>query len=192
MKYNLRLKKATTKDLSSKKSVKKKISQGFKELMFSKSQQTIPSIPITNADNQAYTGESRTLTCIRTNDKTTLGVSCEQTTPSTPVNNTYVQTYTNESQVLTFIWTKNETFNSVSCLNDDAFWSCGHDDNTLRLYNHQGVLIQLVGTKSGYELWDIAVTTDRNLCIHWPHWVSINKKYSMEWQKQLFLFTKRF
>lgn len=79
------------------------------------------------------------------------------------MNNTDVQTYTSESQVLTFIWTKNETFNSVSCLNDDAFWSCGHDDNTLRLYNHQGVLIQLVGTKSGYELWDIAVTTDRNL-----------------------------
>ena len=107
------------KDLSNRKSDK----QGFKKLIFSKSQQTIPSIAITNADEQAYTGEPRILTCIRTNDKTILGVSCEQTTPSTPVNNTCIQTYSSEPQVQTSICTKNETFHGVSCLNDDAFWS---------------------------------------------------------------------
>ena len=80
------------KDLFNRKSDKQKILKGFKKLIFSKSQQTLPSIAITNADEQAYTGEPRILTCIRTNDKTILGVSCEQTTPSTPVNNTYLQT----------------------------------------------------------------------------------------------------
>ena len=61
---------------SSKKTVKQMILQGFKGLMFSKSEQTASSIPLNNDDEQTYTGEPRIITRILTNNKTFRGVSC--------------------------------------------------------------------------------------------------------------------
>lgn len=46
----------------------------------------------------------------------------------------------------------------VSCLSDEEIWACGNNDNTLRLYNLHGMLLETVKTKSGNEPQDIAVT----------------------------------
>ncbi|XP_078331353.1 uncharacterized protein LOC111126577 [Crassostrea virginica] len=63
-----------------------------------------------------------------------------------------------EPRILTDIHTECEYLRSVSCLSDSELWTCGLDDNILRLYNLQGELLRSVQTKSGGTPWDIAVT----------------------------------
>lgn len=52
---------------------------------------------------------------------------------------------------------------SVICLSDEAIWSCGNNDNIMRLYSLQGKLLESVKTKSGNEPQDIAVTKSGDL-----------------------------
>ncbi|XP_078331268.1 uncharacterized protein LOC144625084 [Crassostrea virginica] len=87
----------------------------------------------------------------------------QQTTSSTPVIIADEQTYTGEPRILKSFCTDNKKFRGVSCLNDDGFWTCGHDGSDIRLYNLQGGLMESIRTKSGYQPWDIAVTMDGNL-----------------------------
>ncbi|XP_065937055.1 tripartite motif-containing protein 2-like [Magallana gigas] len=47
---------------------------------------------------------------------------------------------------------------SVSCLSDEEVWTCGDNDNIMRLYNLSGKLVKSVKTKSGNKAPDIAVT----------------------------------
>ena len=44
-----------------------------------------------------------------------------------------------------------------------GLWTCGDDDNILRLYHLQGELLRSVQTKSGNPPWDIAVARNGNL-----------------------------
>ncbi|XP_078331500.1 uncharacterized protein LOC111130424 [Crassostrea virginica] len=69
-----------------------------------------------------------------------------------------------EPRILTDIQTEfNQALLSVSCLRDSKFWTCGYQDNILRLYNLQGKLLRSVQTKSGNWPWDIAVTRSGDL-----------------------------
>lgn len=52
---------------------------------------------------------------------------------------------------------------SVACLSDEEIWACGNNDNTMRLYNLQGKLLESIKTKSGNEPQDIAVTKSGDL-----------------------------
>ena len=51
----------------------------------------------------------------------------------------------------------------MSCLSDSELWTCGDDDNILRLYNLQGELLSSVLTKTGNVPSDIAVTRSGDL-----------------------------
>ena len=69
-----------------------------------------------------------------------------------------------EPQILTDIQTEyTRGLCSVSCLSDTELWTCGYNDNNLRLYNLQGELLRSVQTKSGNLPWDIAVTQSGDL-----------------------------
>ncbi|XP_078331561.1 uncharacterized protein LOC144625225 [Crassostrea virginica] len=63
-----------------------------------------------------------------------------------------------EPRILTDIQTEYRALFSVSCLSDSELWTCGYNDNILRLYNLQGELLRSVKTKSGNKPSDIAVT----------------------------------
>nr|XP_022313999.1 uncharacterized protein LOC111118706 isoform X2 [Crassostrea virginica] len=60
-------------------------------------------------------------------------------------------------RILTDIQTDCRYLESVSCLSDSELWTCGYNDNILRLYNLQGELLRSVQTKSGNKPYDIAV-----------------------------------
>ncbi|XP_078331569.1 uncharacterized protein LOC144625229 [Crassostrea virginica] len=72
-----------------------------------------------------------------------------------------------EPRILTDIQTEYRDLRSVSCLSDNELWTCGYDDNILRLYNLQGELLRSVKTKSGIKSviipYDIAVTRSGDL-----------------------------
>ena len=81
-----------------------------------------------------------------------------------------------EPQILTEINTeygKGNKLCSVSCPSDSELWTCGEDD-ILRLYNLDGVLLKSVQTKSGKWPLDIAVTQHRDLVYTDPNDRSIN------------------
>ena len=63
-----------------------------------------------------------------------------------------------EPRILIDIQTEYRYLRSVSCLSDSELWTCGYDDNILKLYNLQGKLLRSVQTKSGNMPRDIAVT----------------------------------
>nr|XP_022296699.1 uncharacterized protein LOC111106340 [Crassostrea virginica] len=68
-----------------------------------------------------------------------------------------------EPRILIDIQTECKYLRSVSCLSDSELWTCGYNDNILRLYNLQGELLRSVQTKSGYWSRDIAVIRSRDL-----------------------------
>nr|XP_022299740.1 uncharacterized protein LOC111108265 isoform X2 [Crassostrea virginica] len=68
-----------------------------------------------------------------------------------------------EPRILTDIQTECRSLVSVSCLSESELWTCGYNDNILRLYNLQGELLKSVHTKSGDVQWDIAVTRSGDL-----------------------------
>ncbi|XP_022293786.2 uncharacterized protein LOC111104232 [Crassostrea virginica] len=68
-----------------------------------------------------------------------------------------------EPRILTDIQTECGELRSVSCLSDSELWTCGYDDNILRLCNLQGELLRSVQTKSGNVPQDIAVTRSGDL-----------------------------
>ena len=74
-----------------------------------------------------------------------------------------VGTLLDEPRILTDIQTEYRYLCSVSCLSDSELWTCGYNDNILRLYNLQGELLRSVQTKSGNGPWDIAVTRSGDL-----------------------------
>nr|XP_022290125.1 uncharacterized protein LOC111101809 [Crassostrea virginica]XP_022290134.1 uncharacterized protein LOC111101809 [Crassostrea virginica] len=80
-----------------------------------------------------------------------------------------------EPRILTDIQTEyREGLLSVSCLSDSELWTCDYNDNILRLYNLQRVLLRSVQTKSGKPPEDIAVTQSRDLVYTDYHDRSIN------------------
>nr|XP_022320423.1 uncharacterized protein LOC111122782 [Crassostrea virginica] len=79
-----------------------------------------------------------------------------------------------EPQILTDIQTEYRGLYSVSCLSDSELWTCGYNDNILRLYNLQGELLRSVQTKSGNDPRDIAVTWSGDLVYTDPRDRSIN------------------
>uniref|UniRef100_K1Q950 Tripartite motif-containing protein 2 n=1 Tax=Magallana gigas TaxID=29159 RepID=K1Q950_MAGGI len=66
-------------------------------------------------------------------------------------------------RIITQIDTKYGGLCSVSCLNDEKMWTCGDQDNIMRLYNLHGELVKSVQTKSGNRPYDIAVTRSGDL-----------------------------
>ncbi|XP_078331235.1 uncharacterized protein LOC144625060 [Crassostrea virginica] len=68
-----------------------------------------------------------------------------------------------EPRILIDIQTECRYLRSVSCMSDSELWTCGYNDNILRLYNLQGELLRSVQTKSGYWSRDIAVTWSGDL-----------------------------
>nr|XP_022300237.1 uncharacterized protein LOC111108550 [Crassostrea virginica] len=74
-----------------------------------------------------------------------------------------VRTLLDEPRILTDIQTEYRYLCSVSCLSDSELWTCGYNDNILKLYNLQGELLKTVQTKSGNEPSDIAVTRSGGL-----------------------------
>lgn len=47
---------------------------------------------------------------------------------------------------------------SVCSLSDERVWTCGYDDNIMRVYNLQGELVNSIETKSRNIPQDISVT----------------------------------
>ncbi|XP_052691300.1 uncharacterized protein LOC128169177 [Crassostrea angulata] len=66
-------------------------------------------------------------------------------------------------RIITQINTECNLLLSVSCLSDEEMWTCGYDDNIMRLYNLRGELVKSVQTKSGNYPQDIAVTRSGDL-----------------------------
>eukprot|EP00105_Crassostrea_gigas_P042812 XP_019926960.1 PREDICTED: uncharacterized protein LOC105338238 isoform X2 [Crassostrea gigas] len=76
---------------------------------------------------------------------------------------------------------------SVSCLNDKKTWTCG-DDNIMKLYNLQGILLKSVQTQSGNEPTDIAVTRSGDLVYtdYWDRTVNMVKDTEIQTVIKLF------
>ena len=51
----------------------------------------------------------------------------------------------------------------ILCMSDNRIWTCGYNDNTMRLYSIQGDLLQTVHAFSNNEPADIALTQEGNL-----------------------------
>ncbi|XP_065939140.1 tripartite motif-containing protein 2-like [Magallana gigas] len=66
-------------------------------------------------------------------------------------------------RIITQINTECKPLYSVSCLSDEEMWTCGCNDNIMRLYNFRGELVKSVKTKSGNYPEDIAVTRSGDL-----------------------------
>ncbi|XP_034329604.2 B-box type zinc finger protein ncl-1-like [Magallana gigas] len=66
-------------------------------------------------------------------------------------------------QIITDINTEYLGLSSVSCVRDDDIWTCGYNENKMRLYNLNGELVKSVETKSGNGPWDTAMTMSGNL-----------------------------
>nr|XP_034304679.1 uncharacterized protein LOC117682043 isoform X2 [Crassostrea gigas] len=66
-------------------------------------------------------------------------------------------------RIITQIDTEYGLLYSVSCLSDEEMWTCGDNDNIMRLYNLRGELVKSVKTKSGNVPCDIAVTRSGDL-----------------------------
>nr|XP_034334040.1 uncharacterized protein LOC117691651 [Crassostrea gigas]XP_034334041.1 uncharacterized protein LOC117691651 [Crassostrea gigas] len=66
-------------------------------------------------------------------------------------------------RIITQIDTECGGLDSVSCLSDEEMWTCGCNDNIMRLYNLRGELVKSVKTKSGNNPGDIAVTRSGDL-----------------------------
>ncbi|XP_065938864.1 tripartite motif-containing protein 3 [Magallana gigas] len=67
------------------------------------------------------------------------------------------------TQINTYEYGVLNPLDSVSCLSDEEMWTCGYNDNIMRLYNLSGELVKSVQTKSGNYPWDIAVTRSGDL-----------------------------
>nr|XP_034334664.1 E3 ubiquitin-protein ligase TRIM71-like [Crassostrea gigas] len=52
---------------------------------------------------------------------------------------------------------------SVTCDSDEEIWACSYGNNMMSLYNLQGERVKSVQTKSGNNLWGIAVTRSGDL-----------------------------
>ncbi|XP_078331327.1 uncharacterized protein LOC144625119 [Crassostrea virginica] len=76
-----------------------------------------------------------------------------------------------EPRILTDIQTQCRYLRSVSCLSDSELWTCGDNDNILRLYNLQGELLRSVQAKSRLPPDDIAVTRSGDL-VYTDYWDS--------------------
>ncbi|XP_078340201.1 uncharacterized protein LOC111106790 [Crassostrea virginica] len=74
-----------------------------------------------------------------------------------------VPTLLDKPRIRTDIQTECRSLYNVSCLSDSELWTCGYNDNILRLYNLQGELLRSVPTKSGNKPRDIAVTRSGGL-----------------------------
>ncbi|XP_078331152.1 uncharacterized protein LOC144624978 [Crassostrea virginica] len=79
-----------------------------------------------------------------------------------------------EPRILTDTQTEYRGLLSVSCLSDNDLWTCGDNDNILRLYNLQGELLRFVQTLLGNWPRDIAVTRRGDLVYTDPRDRSIN------------------
>lgn len=69
-------------------------------------------------------------------------------------------------RIITYMFTDYEASNGVrglSLLSDGYVWTCGYKDNTLRLYDLHGKLVESIQTYSGYPPYDIEVT--KNGCL---------------------------
>nr|XP_034308091.1 E3 ubiquitin-protein ligase TRIM71-like [Crassostrea gigas] len=66
-------------------------------------------------------------------------------------------------RIITQINTEYVRLDRVSCLSDEEMWTCGYNDNIMRLYNLRGELVKSVQTKSGNTPLDIAVTRSGDL-----------------------------
>ncbi|XP_078331346.1 uncharacterized protein LOC144625131 [Crassostrea virginica] len=72
--------------------------------------------------------------------------------------------FLDEPLILTDIQTEYKYgLESVTCLSDSELWTCGIDDNILRLYNLQGELLRSVQTKSRHYSYNIAVIRSGDL-----------------------------
>ena len=80
-----------------------------------------------------------------------------------------------EPRILTNIQTEYEGLFSVSCSIDSELWTCGNENNIMRLYNLKGELLRSVRTQSGNVPWDIALTRSENLVYTDPDDKSINQ-----------------
>ena len=92
-----------------------------------------------------------------------------------------------EPRILTDIQTEYRGLLSVSCLSDNDLWTCGDNDNILRLYNLQGELLRFVQTLLGNWPRDIAVTRRGDLVYTDPRDRSINLVSGTN-VKRLFIF----
>nr|XP_034317395.1 E3 ubiquitin-protein ligase TRIM71-like [Crassostrea gigas] len=73
------------------------------------------------------------------------------------------QSLMNVPRVITDIDTEYEYLSCVTCLSDTEMWTCGNDDNKMKLYNLQGEQVKSVQTKSGKSPYDITVTRTGDL-----------------------------
>nr|XP_022296965.1 uncharacterized protein LOC111106533 [Crassostrea virginica] len=92
-----------------------------------------------------------------------------------------------EPQILIDVKTEYTELRSVSCLSYSELWTCGYDENILRLYNLQGELLRSIQTKSGHWPWDIAETRSGDLVYVDYVDSSINlvrEKQSIQWDDQ--------
>ncbi|XP_078331527.1 uncharacterized protein LOC144625199 [Crassostrea virginica] len=87
----------------------------------------------------------------------------------------------------TCIQTECRYLSSVSCLSDSELWTCGYNDNILRLYNLQGELLRSVKTKSRIIPYDIAVTRSGDLVYAYYSDSSINLVSGTQIQKLITL-----
>ncbi|XP_052713570.1 uncharacterized protein LOC128187285 isoform X2 [Crassostrea angulata] len=68
-----------------------------------------------------------------------------------------------EPQIISTIQTQDAYLNSVTCHSDEEIWTYSCIKNITNLYNLQGELVNFVQTKSGNNLWGIAVTRSGDL-----------------------------
>ena len=69
-----------------------------------------------------------------------------------------------EPRILIDIQTECRYLRSVSCLSDSELWTCGYNDNILRLYNLQGELLRSVQTKLRFRYTGPPSTPQESFC----------------------------
>ena len=75
-----------------------------------------------------------------------------------------VGTLLDKPRILTDIQTECRYLRSVSCLSDSELWTCGYNDNILRLYNLQGELLRSVQTKLRFRYTGPPSTPQESFC----------------------------